>query len=150
MSDRADPIALTDTDGQAIRLLVDGIEYAIDTVHPLREDGQVTDIELLPYAGGDQVKSGQDYPVAEIQFVGADHTSAVVVADRDGEPDGGVAFQRDLALRQARLAEQSLKVIKMGLNDNRPLEALYTANNELDRLDEELDGLERLGVGGDS
>lgn len=53
-------------------------------------------------------------------------------------------FERDLALRQAQLARAGLKVIRMALNDNRPLEALYTANNEIERLDEELDAIEEI------
>lgn len=61
------------------------------------------------------------------------------------QPDGGLAFERDLALRQARLAEAALKIVKWSLNENRPLRALDATNNELERLDEELDGLEQLG-----
>ena len=53
-----------------------------------------------------------------------------------------LAFERDLALRQAKLAKADLQVIRMALNENRPLEALYTVNNSVDRLDEELDAIE--------
>ena len=53
-----------------------------------------------------------------------------------------LAFERDLALRQAKLAKADLQVIRQALNDNRPLEALYTVNNSVERLDEELDAIE--------
>lgn len=72
----------------------------------------------------------------------SDHSDS---ADDTGPDRNELMLQRDLALRQARLAEAGLKVIRMALNENRPLEALYTSNNELERLEEELDGLESLG-----
>lgn len=53
-----------------------------------------------------------------------------------------LAFERDLAVRQAKLSEADLKVVQLALNENRPLEALRTVNEALDRLDEELEGLE--------
>jgi len=53
-----------------------------------------------------------------------------------------LAFERDLALRQAKLARADLHVIRTALNENRPLEALYTVNNSVERLDEELDAIE--------
>lgn len=73
------------------------------------------------------------------------------MTDPSAESDANLlAFERDLALRQARLAEAGLKVIRMALNDNRPLEALHIANKELERLEDELDGLERLGEADDA
>ena len=53
-----------------------------------------------------------------------------------------LAFERDLALRQAKLARADLHVIQTALNENRPLEALYAVNNSVERLDEELDAIE--------
>jgi len=55
-----------------------------------------------------------------------------------------MTFERDLALRQAKLAKADLQVIQMALNENRPLEALRTVNNSLERLDEELDAIEEF------
>jgi len=51
-------------------------------------------------------------------------------------------LERDLAVRQARLSEAGLKVVRMALEENRPLEALRHANEEIDRLEKELDALE--------
>jgi hypothetical protein len=53
-----------------------------------------------------------------------------------------LAFERDLALRQAKLSKADLQVIQMALNENRPLEALRTVNQSIERLDEELDAIE--------
>lgn len=63
-----------------------------------------------------------------------------------------MTFERDLALRQAKLAKADLQVIQMALNENRPLEALRTVNNSIERLDEELDAIEEFPneVAGDS
>lgn len=63
-----------------------------------------------------------------------------------------MTFERDLALRQAKLAKADLQVIQMALNANRPLEALRTVNNSIERLDEELDAIEEFPneVAGDS
>ena len=55
-----------------------------------------------------------------------------------------MTFERDLALRQANLAKADLQVIQMALNENRPLEALRTVNNSIERLDEELDAFEEF------
>lgn len=55
-----------------------------------------------------------------------------------------MTFERDLALRQAKLAKADLQVIQMALNENRPLEALRTVNNSIERLDEELDAFEEF------
>ncbi|ADD07728.1 virus protein phiCh1-VP68 (plasmid) [Natrialba magadii ATCC 43099] len=55
-----------------------------------------------------------------------------------------LAFERDLALRQAKLSKADLQVIQLALNENRPLEALYTVNNAIERLDEELDAIEEF------
>lgn len=56
-------------------------------------------------------------------------------------------FERDLAVRQAKLAHTSLHVIRMALNENRPLEALRQTNEIIDELDEELDTIEEWGDG---
>lgn len=63
-----------------------------------------------------------------------------------------MTFERDLALRQAKLAKADLQVIQIALNENRPLEALRTVNNSIERLDEELDAIEEFPneVAGDS
>lgn len=55
-----------------------------------------------------------------------------------------LVMERDLAVRQAKLSEADLKVIQMALNENRPLEALRTVNQGLDRLDEELEALDEI------
>jgi len=64
-----------------------------------------------------------------------------------------LAFERDLAVRQARISKAGLQVVKMALEENRPLEALRQVNDELDRLDDEMEPLEHiqnLGGGGGS
>lgn len=53
-----------------------------------------------------------------------------------------LAFEREVALRQAKLSKASLQVVQMALNENRPLEALRVVNEEIDRLEEELDAIE--------
>lgn len=58
----------------------------------------------------------------------------------DGE-EGRLAFERDIAIRQAELSKADLQVAKLALNENRPLEALRVVNEAIDRLDDELDGL---------
>jgi hypothetical protein len=58
-----------------------------------------------------------------------------------------LAFERDLAVRQARLCEADLKVIRLALNENRPLEALRQVNEAIERLGEELDAIEDLEGG---
>jgi len=55
-----------------------------------------------------------------------------------------MAFERDLALRQAKLAKADLQVIQMALNEARPLEALRTCNEAIDRLDENIDVFDDL------
>jgi hypothetical protein len=55
-----------------------------------------------------------------------------------------MTFERDLALRQAKLSKADLEVIQMALNENRPLEALRTVNQSIERLDEELDAIEEF------
>jgi hypothetical protein len=61
--------------------------------------------------------------------------------------DENVALlERDLAVRQAKLAKADLQVVKLALNENRPLEALRTANQAIDRLDEELVEFESEGL----
>lgn len=69
------------------------------------------------------------------------------VDDLAGEPTSRLAFERDLGVRQARIAEADLKVVRMALEENRPLEALRTVNEALDRLDGELDAIEGLEGG---
>lgn len=133
----SDPVKLEP--GNGLRVVVDGEVYALDAVDP----GAGAD--LRPKAGPDRVKAGDDHPLVELRFVAASHPNAVVVAPDDGEPDGGLAFERDLSLRHARVAESYLQVVRIALNENRPLEALNQANNALEELDEALDGLERLG-----
>jgi hypothetical protein len=64
------------------------------------------------------------------------------VDDLQGDECSRIQFERDLAMRQARLSEVGLKVIQMLLKENRPLEALRQVNEEIDRLEEELDALE--------
>ena len=58
------------------------------------------------------------------------------------------AFERDLAVRQARTARASIQVAVMALQENRPLEALRTLRESVDELEEELDELDG-GLGGD-
>ena len=53
------------------------------------------------------------------------------------------AFIRDTAVQQLKIQQANLSVIKMALNDNRPLEALYTANNALDDVDDAIEVLEK-------
>lgn len=55
---------------------------------------------------------------------------------------GELAFERDLALRQAKVAKSNLQLIRWALNDNRPLRALHQANDALDELNRELEVLE--------
>jgi len=64
------------------------------------------------------------------------------VDDFQGDELSRLQFERDLAIRQARLSEAGLKVVRMALEENRPLKALRHANEEIDRLEEELDALE--------
>lgn len=56
-------------------------------------------------------------------------------------------FERDLAIRQAKLAKVGLQVVRMALEENRPLEALRQVNEEMHRLNEELDALEDIADG---
>jgi hypothetical protein len=51
---------------------------------------------------------------------------------------------RDLAVRQAQRAHADLQVIRLALNEARPLEALRTSNEAIERLDEELEAIEDL------
>ena len=55
-----------------------------------------------------------------------------------------LAFERDLALRQAKTAKADLQVIQMALNENRPLEALRTVNESVNRLNEELEAIDEF------
>jgi hypothetical protein len=64
------------------------------------------------------------------------------VDDLQGDECSRLQFERDLAIRQARLSEAGLKVVRMALEENRPLEAFRQANEEIDRLEEKLDALE--------
>ena len=64
------------------------------------------------------------------------------VDDLQGDELSRLQFERDLAVRQARLSEAGLKVVRIALEENRPLEALRQVNEEIDRLEEELDALE--------
>jgi len=57
------------------------------------------------------------------------------------EEENRLAFERDLAVRQAKLSKADLQVAQVALNKNRPLEALRTINNAVDRLDEELEAI---------
>lgn len=66
--------------------------------------------------------------------------------------ENSLAFERDLALRQAKQAQAALQVIRMTLTDARPQEALRRANDEIDRLEDELDTIEEdlVDTGDDS
>jgi len=57
------------------------------------------------------------------------------------------AFERDVAVRQAKRCEVDLTVIRLALTENRPLEALRQVTEALARLDEELDAIEDLEGG---
>jgi hypothetical protein len=70
------------------------------------------------------------------------------VDDLQGDECSRLQLERDLAVRQARLSEAGLKVVRMALKENRPLEALRQANEEIDRLEQELDALEDEEVDG--
>lgn len=61
-----------------------------------------------------------------------------------GDDENRLAFERDLAVRQAKLSKADLQVVQMALNENRPLEALRTVNEALDRLDDELEALDDI------
>ena len=68
------------------------------------------------------------------------------------EPDeelNQLAFERDLAVRQAKLAHAGLHVARMALEENRPLEALRQINQEIERLDEELESIEEIMEAGE-
>lgn len=67
----------------------------------------------------------------------------------DGNGENVALLERDLAVRQAKLAKADLQIVKLALNENRPLEALRTANDAIDRLDEELDAIEDLNDAGE-
>jgi len=71
----------------------------------------------------------------------------ITVDDLPGDATNRLAFERDLAVRQARLSEADLKVVRLSLNENRPLEALRTVNEAVERLDEELAAIEDLEGG---
>jgi len=72
--------------------------------------------------------------------------------DREpGEDDSNrLAFERDLAVRQAKISLTDLQVVRMALEENRPLEALRQVDDSIDRLEDELDGLDGVLDGGDA
>ena len=59
----------------------------------------------------------------------------------DQEELNRLEFERDLALHQATLSKTDLQVVRMALNENRPLEALRQVNEAIERLDEELESI---------
>jgi len=65
------------------------------------------------------------------------------------EEKNRLAFERDLAVRQAKLSKADLQVVQMALIENRPLEALRTVNQAVDRLEDELEAIEDIEGGMD-
>jgi len=66
----------------------------------------------------------------------------ITLADLNGDETSRLALERDLALRQAKLSKADLQVIEMALTESRPLEALRTCNEALERLDDELEAID--------
>ena len=64
--------------------------------------------------------------------------------------NGGLHAERDMAAQQLKVQHANLTVIKMALNENRPLEALQTANNAIDEADDVIDRLEQLEAARDA
>lgn len=68
-------------------------------------------------------------------------------SDTPTEELNRLSFERDLAVRQAKLSKADLQVIQMALNENRPLEALRQVNEAIDRLDGELEAFDEGVLG---
>jgi hypothetical protein len=55
------------------------------------------------------------------------------------EVDGALHFERDRAVKQLEVQHVTLEVVKMALEENRPLEALRQVNDAVNELDEALE-----------
>jgi len=74
------------------------------------------------------VRDAEDAVGIPAERVGIDHgdggwSSRVIMMAESGDANR-LAVERDLAVRQAKLCEADLKVIRLALTENRPLEAL--------------------------
>ena len=117
--------------GTGLRLSVGGTCYEVKCTHPLDRGKTVhhtsdgaSSIELEPYPKGG-IES-RDSPNAELFFTDPDRDALVATI-----PESPTRYIDDV------LAD--LHVIRAMLNDARPLEALSTANDAIDRLEEERD-----------
>jgi len=61
--------------------------------------------------------------------------------DLPGDETNRLAFERDMAVRQTKLTKADLQVIRLALEENRPLEALRQVTEAIERTDDALDTL---------
>jgi len=76
--------------------------------------------------------------------------SAVIRHLQDLESDdapagtGDIWFERDQAVQQLEVQQANLKIIKLALEENRPLEALRQVNDALDELQDTIEWHEEM------